>query len=269
MIGRKTPHRKRKFEFRTPQKHASPFVFKRKRHQVENDDNDKNERIKHMQVHDNELRQKYFKSHEATNNPHAEIFDALCAIVERTIDHTASSTTSSGETNKQLLHVLDAAAVIIKTEFASAATSNTDDESGSNSPHHDSVHTLIRSLEEKLEGLDRCENEWKSFHDMLPSVLSDQPLESSVVVQDDRPFPCVEIPAKLAHDQKELTKRVQTVGTKMHFLESSLYEVERMVHVSDALRSALFDAFHASEFQGYQHMQSPKDAIKALMALFD
>ncbi|KAH9070914.1 hypothetical protein Ae201684P_007459 [Aphanomyces euteiches] len=235
---------KRKFEFRTPQKHASPFVFKRKRHQVENDDNDKNERIKHMQVHDNELRQKYFKSHEATNNPHAEIFDALCAIVERTIDHTASSTTSSGETNKQLLHVLDAAAVIIKTEFASAATSNTDDESGSNSPHHDSVHTLIVRWKKNLK-------------------------ESSVVVQDDRPFPCVEIPAKLAHDQKELTKRVQTVGTKMHFLESSLYEVERMVHVSDALRSALFDAFHASEFQGYQHMQSPKDAIKALMALFD
>ncbi|CAK4695958.1 unnamed protein product [Aphanomyces euteiches] len=180
-MAKKTIVGKRKFEFRTPQKHASPFVFKRKRHQVENDDNDKNERIKRMQVHDNELRQKYFKSHEATNNPHAEIFDALCAIVERTIDHTASSTTSSGETNKQLLHVLDAAAVIIKTEFASAATSNTD----------------------------------------------------------------------------------------MHFLESSLYEVERMVHVSDALRSALFDAFHASEFQGYQHMQSPKDAIKALMALFD
>ncbi|KAF0698077.1 Aste57867_11284 [Aphanomyces stellatus] len=117
--------------------------------------------------------------------------------------------------------------------------------------------------------LERCDKNWQTFHDMVPATLDiEDPTNEAARPQELQTLECLNTRAQLVREQQHLATRVKDVGTKMHFLESSLNEVERMMDVSQAIRSSLFDSFHASEFKGYSHVQSPKEAIKALMALF-
>ncbi|ETV70539.1 hypothetical protein, variant [Aphanomyces astaci] len=198
----------------------------------------------------------------ANDRQKLEIFDALCGVLQKKIQHHIAAL-HHGKDSTQLVHVLDAAADAIKREFVAPA-----DPSPSSHAHDsgNTVHAVVASLEAKLQSLNDCEQEWRAFEDAVPSTLTSAASPPSF--SSESPFHyCSSFPVQIATDQRSLTARVTDVGTKMQFVEASLGDVDRMVDVSHAVRGSLFNAFHATEFKGYDHMHTPKEAIKSLMAL--
>ncbi|EQC30102.1 hypothetical protein SDRG_12161 [Saprolegnia diclina VS20] len=287
---------KRPFVFKTPQKVASPFVFTKKArrhgandiHHAMDDDDDGDflgdesllperalfgtpSRAKAMRrptrreptPDEVAIRAKLVANQE---HHRLQMFDTLCTQLHKRIVAQTQSAAKETCTKKQVVHVLEKAAAVIKDQFAS--NEPTEEEA---KPQQETVHAILTSLEEKLASLQEQEKEWRSFLETVPATLAALAAAAPPVITEDvRPAGSrgQASAQELAHEQTALCQRVVELKDQLRFLDISIEDLERMMHVSQATRSSLFDSFHASEFKGYAHMQAPKDAIKALMALF-
>ncbi|OQS05092.1 hypothetical protein THRCLA_02722 [Thraustotheca clavata] len=279
---------KRPFVFKTPQKVASPFIFTKKQRREADDGNDdafyEDESMLPLVETPSKPINRYRKAARRKPTPEEtairarlienqehhrlQMFDTLCThLHKRILAHTASHSSNKETcTKKQVAQVLEKAAAVIKEEFASNEPIEEEER-----PELDTVQTIIASLEEKLQVLLKQQQEWSNFLDNVPNTLKEladaapQPSMDDVRPAGSRGNATAQ---ELIHEQNALCQRVLELKDQLRFLDISIEDLERMMSASQATRSSLFDTFHESEFKGYAHMQTPKEAIKALMALF-
>ncbi|OQR92107.1 hypothetical protein ACHHYP_04067 [Achlya hypogyna] len=279
---------KRPFVFKTPQKIASPFTFTKKsrRHgaaDVHDDDEDDDVLLPERTLFESPARtstsrrlarrqpsaeEQAIRAKLIANQEHhrLQVFDTLCTHLHKRILAQTQNAAKETCTKKQVVQVLEKAAAVIKNEFASDEP--TEEEA---KPQLETVHAIIASLEDKLASLAQQQKEWSTFLDNVPSALTEIAATAPVpAVDDPRPAGSRGNAAaqELVNEQGALCQRVVELKDQLRFLDISIEDLERMIQASQATRSSLFDTFHASEFKGYAHMQTPKEAIKALMALF-